>query len=79
MHLRPSAVARAMRTKHSGVQGRRARSVRYYSSSHAGSFPLAGKVRMGGDRSQVLPAAPPSSPARGEETYHRTASEDTYK
>jgi len=41
MHLSLNAVACAMRTKHSGVQGRRARSARYAGCAHVVCFDLA--------------------------------------
>jgi len=40
MHLNPHAVACAMRTKHNGVQGRRARSARYAECATAVCFGL---------------------------------------
>jgi len=40
MHLSPNAVACAMRTKHSGVQGRRAHSARYAECANVVRFDL---------------------------------------
>ncbi len=61
MHLSPIAVACAMRTKNSGVQGRRARSARYAECVNVVCFdlaPIAGKnaspLRMPNKTAHVL-------------------------
>ena len=43
MHLSPNAVACAMRTKHRGVQDRRARSARYAECANVVCFDLGGR------------------------------------
>ena len=43
MHLSLNAVACAMRTNNSGVQGRRARSARYAGCAHVVCFDLVGE------------------------------------
>ena len=49
MHLSPNAVACAMRTKNSGVQGRRARSARYTECANVVCFDLgAGRQAVRG-------------------------------